>query len=71
MQVITSSRLTGRAPKGLAAALVEAETKPIEVEHPFDAIYHYQGQAVLRRLFDHPSSTPDMLMEIGPLVTFA
>ncbi len=65
MQVVTSSRLVGRASEGLASALVEAETRPLEVEHPLDAIHHYCGQAVLRRMYDQPSREYDLSAEIS------
>lgn len=65
MQVVTSSRLVGRASEGLASALVEAETRPLEVEHPLDAIDHYRGQAVLRRMYDQPSCECDLSAEIS------
>lgn len=53
MTVYTSSRQNGRATKGLAYDLKQSEQiQSHVVEHPDDAVAHYQTQALARQYYD-------------------
>lgn len=57
VQVTTASRLTGRAPGGLAEELrrQNANTVAVRVEHPLDALARFRRSALARQLFADPT----------------